>query len=125
MYAIDEDDVENAEESTENEEELQAWCLLEESENEQWQEVIRKQSKRRVKKANRASILSVENSHNSNPKKMVEVKDQWVEVRVTVDSGAASHVMPETMFPRVVSVSAKRHQRSLWPHMESKSKNTG
>ena len=27
------------EESAENEEDLQAWCLLEESENEQWQEV--------------------------------------------------------------------------------------
>ena len=27
--------------------------------------------------------VSVENSHNSNPKKMVEVKDKWVKVRVT------------------------------------------
>ena len=54
---------------------------------------------------------------------MVEVRDKWVKVRVTMDSGAAGHVMPETMFPRVVSMSAKRHQRSLWPHMESKSKN--
>ena len=42
LYAVDEDDGENAEESTENEEDLQAWCLLEESENEQWQEVISK-----------------------------------------------------------------------------------
>ena len=32
---------------------------------------------------------------------MVEVKDRWVKVRVTMDSGAAGHVMPETMFPRV------------------------
>ena len=48
--AIDEDDGENAEESTENEEDLQAWCLLEESDNEQWQEVISKQKKRKVKK---------------------------------------------------------------------------
>ena len=30
MYAIDEDDSENVEESTENEEDLQSWCLLEE-----------------------------------------------------------------------------------------------
>ena len=42
LYALDEDYGENAEEATENEEDLQAWCLLEESENEQWQEVIRK-----------------------------------------------------------------------------------
>ena len=45
LCANDEDDGENAEESTENEEDLQAWCLLEESENEQWQEVISKQNK--------------------------------------------------------------------------------
>ena len=45
--------------------------------------------------------LSIENSHISNPKKTVEVKDKWVKVRVTMDSGAAGHVMPETMFPRV------------------------
>ena len=35
------------------------------------------------------------------PKKIVEVKDKWVKVRVTTDSGAAGHVMPETMFPHV------------------------
>ena len=67
-----------------NEEDLHAWCLLEESENEQWQEVISKQNKRKVKKVNQASLLSVESSHNSNP-----------------NSGAAGHVMPETMFPHV------------------------
>ena len=59
LYAVDEDDGENAEESTENEEDLQAWCLLEGSENEQWQEVISKQTKRRVKKDNQASLLSM------------------------------------------------------------------
>ena len=80
---------------------MQAWCLLEESENEQWQEVISKQNKRRVKKANQASPLSVENNHNSNPKKIVEVTDKWVKVRATMDSGAAGHVIPEAMFPRV------------------------
>ena len=101
LYAVDEDDGENAEESTENEEDLQAWCLLEESENEQWQEVISKQNKRSVKQDNQASLLSMENSHNLNPKKIVEVKDKWVKVRVTMGSGAAGHVMFETMFPRV------------------------
>ena len=39
LVAIDEDDSENVEEATGNEEDLQAWCLSEESENEQWQEV--------------------------------------------------------------------------------------
>ena len=102
LCAVDEDDGENAEESTENEDYLQAWCLLEESENEQWQEVISKQNKRRVKKDKQASLLSMENSHTSNPKKIVEVKDKWVNVRVTMDSGAVGHVMPETMFPRVM-----------------------
>ena len=101
LYAVDEDDGENAEESTDNEEDLQAWCLLEESENEQWQEVISKQNKRKVKKANPASLLSVENSHNSNPKKIVEVTDKWVKVRVAMDSGAAGHVMLVVMFPHV------------------------
>ena len=32
-----------------------------------WQEVVSKQNKRKVKKANQAPLLSVENSHNSNP----------------------------------------------------------
>ena len=101
MYAVDEDDGENAEESTENEEDLQAWCLLEESENEQWQEVISKHNKRNVKKANPASLLRVENNHNSNPKKIVEVTDKWMKVRVAMDSRAAGHVMPVVMFPHV------------------------
>ena len=36
-YAIDEDDGESIEGTPDNDEELQAWCLLEESEHEQWQ----------------------------------------------------------------------------------------
>ena len=62
LYARDEDGSENAEESVENEEDLQAWCKLEESENEQWKEV------------NQASLLSVESSHSLSPMKIVEVK---------------------------------------------------
>ena len=89
--------------------------MLEESENEQCQEVINKQNKRRVKKDNHASLLSMENSHNSNPKKIVEVKDKWVKVRVIMDFGAAGHVMLGTMFPRV---SEKRHRRSLSDTMD-------
>ena len=44
-------------------------------------------------------MLSVESSHDLSPK--VEEKDRWVKVRVTKDSGAAGHVLPETMFPHV------------------------
>ena len=101
LYAIDEDDSANVEESAEDEDDLQAWCLLEESENEQWQEVISRRNKQRVKRANQASLLSVESSQSLSPKKIVEVRDKWAKVRVTMDSGAAGHVMPETMFPRV------------------------
>ena len=35
------------------------------------------------------------------PKKVVDVRDKWVKVRVTMDSGAAGHVMPEKKFPCV------------------------
>ena len=101
LYAVDEDDSEKVEESAEDEDDLQAWCLLEESENEQWQEVISRRNTQRVNRANQASLLSVESSHDLSPKKIVEVRDKWVKVRVTMDSGAAGHVMPETMFPRV------------------------
>ena len=103
LYAVDEEENEGIEEhsnrSTKSEEDLQAWCILEESDSEQWQEVISRRS--RAKKTNQASLLSVENSHDLSPKKIVEEKDKWVKVRVTMDSGAAGHVMPETMFPQV------------------------
>ena len=82
LYAIDENDSENIEEPADNEKDLQAWCLLEESENEQWQEVISRRDKQTTKKANQASLMSVENSNNSCPKKIVEVKDRWVKVSV-------------------------------------------
>ena len=84
LHAIDEDGSENAEESAENEEDLQIWCKLEESENELWQEVISRRSNQRMKTVNQASLLTVESSHSSSPKKIVEVKDKWVKVRVTM-----------------------------------------
>ena len=71
-------------------------CLKEAKMN-SGRKVISRRNKQRVKKANQASLLSVESSHNL----ILEVKDKWVKVRVTMDSGAAGHVMPETMFPRV------------------------
>ena len=51
--------------------------FLEESENEQWHEVVSRRDKQKVKKANQAALLSVENSHNSNSKKIMDVKDRW------------------------------------------------
>ena len=63
--------------------------------------MISRRNKQRVKRANQALLLSVKNSHSSNPKKVVEVKDKWVKGRVTMDSGAAGHMVLETMFPRV------------------------
>ena len=83
------------------------------SENEQWQEVTSRRNKQRAKKANQASLLGVENSHSLSPKKVVEVKDKWVKVRVTMDSGAAGHVMPETMFPRV-KLERKTSKSKTW-----------
>ena len=74
---------------------------MEDSENQQWQEVVSKREKQKMKRANQVSLLSMESCHNSKTKEITEVKDRWVKVRVTMDSGAAGHVMPETMFPRV------------------------
>ena len=61
--------------------------------------MISRRNKQRVKRANQALLLSVKNSHSSNPKKVVEVKDKWVKGRVAMDSGAAGHMVLETMFP--------------------------
>ena len=41
------------------------------------------------------------NCQNSSSKKIIEVKDRWVKVRVTMDSGASGHVTPEGLFPRI------------------------
>ena len=102
MYANDEEDSEHVEEANDSEEDVQAWCLLEESEDdEQWQEVVSKREKQKMKTANQASLLSVESSHNSKTKEIIEVKHRWVNVGVTLDSRAAGHVMPDTVFPRV------------------------
>ena len=74
---------------------------MEESESEQWQEVINRRSKQREKKVKQSSLLSVENTQSVGSRKVVETKDKWVKVRVTMDTGAAGHVMPEAMFPNV------------------------
>ena len=61
------------------------------------------QQTRKTKDEESKSSVTVEHGscHNSKTKEITEVKDRWVKVRVTMDSGAAGHVMPETMFPRV------------------------
>ena len=101
MHAIDEGESESIEETPDKDEDLQAWCLLEESEQEQWQEVVNRRDTQKVKEANHASPLSVEDSQYLNSNKIMNVKDRWVEVRVTLVSGDAGHVMPEVMLPRV------------------------
>ena len=47
------------------------------------------------------SLLSVENNACVPPRKVLEVKDIWVNIRATLDTGAAGHVKPAEMFPRV------------------------
>ena len=121
LYAMDEDDSDETKESTESEDDLQAWCKLEESESEQWQEVISRRSKQRAKKVNQAALLSVESSHDLSPRKIVEEENRRVKVRVTMDSGAAGHVMPEAMFPHV-KLERKTPPKSLFQQMESTSK---
>ena len=54
-----------------------------------------------MKKAKHASQLSVENGQNSSSRTIIDWKDRWVKVRVTMDSGVAGHVMLEGMFPCV------------------------
>ena len=54
---------------------LHAWCLLEESENEQWQEVTSKKSKLKTKKFAHESLLSVENNSCASPRKVI----QWTQ----------------------------------------------
>ena len=62
-----------SEEVQEDDDELHAWCLLEESKNDQWQEV-RKKSKLKSKKVAHESLLSVENNSCASLRKVIEVK---------------------------------------------------
>ena len=72
--------------------ELRAWRLLEERE---------KSKLKKKKKLDHESLLSVENKSGVLPRKVIEVKDNWVNNRATLDTGAVGHVMPAEMFPRV------------------------
>ena len=75
--------------------------MLVESENEQWQEVTSKKSKLKMKKFAHESLLSAENNSCASPRNVVEVKDNSVNIRATMDTGAAGPVMPAETFPRV------------------------
>ena len=65
LNAVEEDKEDKgdiSEEVHEDDDELHAWCLLKESENEQRQKVASKKSKLKSKKAAHESLLSVENN---------------------------------------------------------------
>ena len=47
------------------------------------------------------SSVTVDHGEQSQFKSEEDCGGERVKVRVTMDSGAAGHVMPETMFPRV------------------------
>ena len=96
-----EDKSDISEEVHEDDDELHAWCLLEESENEQWQEVMSEESELKLKKLAHEPLLRVENNSCASPRKVIDVKDNWVNIRATMDTGAAGHGMRAEMFPRV------------------------
>ena len=74
LNAVEEDKGDISDEVHEGEDELRAWCLLEESDNEQWKDVTSKKSKLKTKKFAHESLLSVENNSCASPKKVIEVK---------------------------------------------------
>ena len=76
LNAVDEDKGDISEAEREDEHELHAWCLLEESENEQWQEVISKKSKLKLKELAHESLLSVENNSCASPRKVIAPKSK-------------------------------------------------
>ena len=117
MHAMD-DVSENVEESVENEEDVQAYCDLEE-ENEQWQEVTSRRSKQRAKKVNQASLLSVDSSQ-------FETEEDCVgEIQVGESQSHLGHQSRRSCdvgddVPMSNS-SAKHHRRNSRQQMESKS----
>ena len=60
LNAVEEDKGDISEEVRDDEDELHAWCLLEVSESEQWQEVTSKKSKLKTKKFAHELLLSVQ-----------------------------------------------------------------
>ena len=74
------------EEAIDDEEELQAWCLLEASEHEQWQVVISRRDKRTLKIYAHISLPSVQKIEARVPRKQMMRRTKWAKVRVTMDS---------------------------------------
>ena len=70
LNAVEEDNGDVSEKVREDEDELHAWCVLEESENEQWQEVTSKKTNSKLVKLNHESLLSVENNLGVPPRKV-------------------------------------------------------
>ena len=83
LNAVEEDNGDISEEV--HDDGLHAWCLLEESDIEQWQEVTSKKSNLNTKMYAHESYLSVENNSCTSPRKAVGVKDNWVNIRATPD----------------------------------------
>ena len=98
---MEEDQSDIGEEVHQDDDELHAWCLLEESENEQRPKVTCKKTKLKMKKFAHESLPSVEGNSCASPRKVIEVKDNWVNIRATMGTEAAGPVMPAQMFPRV------------------------
>ena len=55
----------------------------------------------KLKKFAHESLLSGENNSCASSRKVIEVKDNWVNIRATMDTGVAVHVTSAEMFPRV------------------------
>ena len=73
LNAVDEDKGDITEEVHEDDDELHAWCLLEEGEKERWQEVTSKKSNLKTKNFAHESLLSGENNSCASPKKVIKV----------------------------------------------------
>ena len=111
LNAAEEDKGDITEEVHEDEDELHAWCLLEESENEQ--EVTSKKSKLKLKKLDHVSLLSVEKNSCASPRNVIEVKDNWVIIRATMHTRVAGHVMLAETFSQQRNSLQRMEKRSM------------
>ena len=85
LNAVGADEGDIREEVHEDEDELNPWCLLEESENEQRREVTRKKSKLKMRKHFPWFIAECRKQFLRVSKNVVEVKDKWVNIRAKMD----------------------------------------
>ena len=73
----------------EDDAELHAWNILEESDSEQWQDVSNKEHLT----LERLRCFELQENH--------QCQDKRVKIRVTLDTGVAGHVMFGTLFPNM------------------------